>query len=622
MNLLDGKSKLRVLHVVRQFYPSVGGLENFVMELTKMQRQSGLDARVVTLDRLFHSDRPRYLPTKEEISGVPVHRIGFIGSYKYPIAPAVLKHLHGCDIVHVHGLDFFADFLALTKIFHGKKLVLSTHGGIFHTDFAKSIKVLYFNTVSRWTLSRYERVFACSQNDYTIFERICRARLELMQNGVDTSKYHGSSSRRPTLNFVFVGRFSVNKRLDRLIEVFSTIERALPGCRLFIIGRDSDESRTTLLTRIRNAGCDQSVQVMSGLADEEVELVLRGCSFFITASQYEGFGLALVEAASAGLVPIANRIPSSTEIVENLGTGLLVDFADNEAAAGHIVDFVQTISHSMVSARAQLILRAEEYSWVNTSERFADQYIDLMRPRIRRVLGVAITTGPRISVLSMLRDALNGREQLNIAFANAHSLNLTQQDNTFTDVMRRFLVLNDGIGVGLAFMMLHRRFPEENLNGTDFVPYFLNAVGVELRVYLLGGEPGVASLAEESARTKFPSHKFVGVHHGYLNDEESERVCREIKDTGADVVLVAMGSPLQENWIATNGHKTGAKLHFAVGGLFDFMSGRKQRAPRWVRSMKCEWVFRLMLEPSRLWRRYLIGNVTFIASIIMRRGHV
>src|SRR5450631_3086470 len=126
---------MRITHVVRQFHPAVGGLETVALELASTQVRAGHSVRVVTLDRIFNSPNETRLSARDSIHGIDVVRIPFFGSTRYPIAPSVIKHLGKADIVHVHGIDFFFDYLAWTKLFHRKQLVASTHGGFFHTGY-------------------------------------------------------------------------------------------------------------------------------------------------------------------------------------------------------------------------------------------------------------------------------------------------------------------------------------------------------------------------------------------------------------------------------------------------------------------------------------------------------
>ena len=141
-----------IVHVVRQFHPGVGGLENVVLELASAQVKAGHRVRVVTLDRLFNDARRQKLPPSETLDGIEIVRIPYFGSSRYPIAFSALRHIKDADLVHVHAIDFFFDYLAWTKPLHGRKLVVSTHGGFFHTTYAALLKRVWFHTLTRLSL--------------------------------------------------------------------------------------------------------------------------------------------------------------------------------------------------------------------------------------------------------------------------------------------------------------------------------------------------------------------------------------------------------------------------------------------------------------------------------------
>src|ERR1700674_3335790 len=231
---------MRIVHVVRQFHPAVGGFESVVYQLAATQVAGGHAVRVVTLDRLFKTDTPGTLPGREMVAGIETIRIPYFGSTRYPIAVSVLKHIRNADIVHVHAIDFFFDFLAWTKPLHGKRLVVSTHGGFFHTAFAARLKRLYFATVTRGSTVWYDGVAAVSLTDQTQFSRIRRRGLVCIENGVNTSKFADAASRRPIKSMIWIGRFSQNKRLDRLILVFGALLRIDPAWTLTIAGQPWD----------------------------------------------------------------------------------------------------------------------------------------------------------------------------------------------------------------------------------------------------------------------------------------------------------------------------------------------------------------------------------------------
>ena len=160
----------------------------------------------------------------------------------------------------------------------------------------------------------------------------------------------------------------------------------------------------------------------------------------------------------------------------------------------------------------------------------------------------------------------------------------------------------------------------DNVNGTDLFPRLAAALeGTGKRIYLLGGRPGVAEGVARWLAKNYPGVELAGWRNGYFSAEEEATVIENIRRSGADMVLVAFGAPRQDLWIRGNLSRLGAKVVIGVGGLFDFFSGRIPRAPRWIRKLGMEWCYRLCHEPKRLWRRYLVGNVVFLARLAQLR---
>lgn len=200
-----------------------------------------------------------------------------------------------------------------------------------------------------------------------------------------------------------------------------------------------------------------------------------------------------------------------------------------------------------------------------------------------------------------------------VAYVNAHTLNLAHGDPGYHALLRSVaLVLNDGVGVSLAARMKRDRFPA-NLNGSDLNPMILElAARRGWSVYFLGAAPGVAEEAARRMTDKIPGLVVAGTRDGYFSRADDSAVAAAIKDTGAEVVMVAMGNPLQEKWLEANLAATGARLGVGVGAFFDFAAARVVRAPAWVNKIGLEWVWRLLQEPGRLWRRYVVGNPLFL----------
>jgi exopolysaccharide biosynthesis WecB/TagA/CpsF family protein len=246
----------------------------------------------------------------------------------------------------------------------------------------------------------------------------------------------------------------------------------------------------------------------------------------------------------------------------------------------------------------------------------------LPKERTRERAGVVLVQGIRISAmdreqaLARLADHVGNRARAHSVYlVNAHTINLAQRDPGYSAVLNRGdLVLGDGIGVALAARMKGTVL-RHNFCGTDFVPEFLDhcAQGKAggIRVFLLGGVPGRARDAGMVLQRRVPGVQVAGFDHGYRSDHQA--VVRRIRDSRPDVLLVAMGNPLQESWIDRFKGDLDVPLSLGVGALFDFLTGAVPRAPVALRRMGMEWAYRLAVEPRRMASRYVIGNPLFLA---------
>jgi N-acetylglucosaminyldiphosphoundecaprenol N-acetyl-beta-D-mannosaminyltransferase len=203
-------------------------------------------------------------------------------------------------------------------------------------------------------------------------------------------------------------------------------------------------------------------------------------------------------------------------------------------------------------------------------------------------------------------------------FVNPDCLNKIFEDTDYFSVLSNGdLVFPDGIGINIACKLLRDPLLE-NINGTDMLPHLCRLANEKNHsLFLLGGKPGVAEAMKSNLQLKYKNMRIVGVQDGYFDREkDSGIVVEKINNSKADILLVAFGAPLQEKWIDDNWNNINAVIQMGVGGLFDFYSGNIKRAPKWMREIGIEWVFRMMQEPRRLWKRYVIGNPLFIYRVL------
>lgn len=236
------------------------------------------------------------------------------------------------------------------------------------------------------------------------------------------------------------------------------------------------------------------------------------------------------------------------------------------------------------------------------------------------LLGITIDNLTMEEAVEDLLTKAKGSSPSQVCFVNADCANIAWNDAEYRAVLASSaLVLADGIGMKLAGRMLNNNI-RQNVNGTDLLPRLCKLLEKQgLGVYLLGGRPGVAADVESWMKSQFPELLVCGTHHGYFSPEELPAIIAEIRASRAHVLLVALGVPQQEEWVSGHLRESGAMLGMGVGGLFDFYSGRIPRAPAWIREIGMEWLYRLSMEPRRMWRRYFIGNLIFLSRVLRVR---
>lgn len=222
--------------------------------------------------------------------------------------------------------------------------------------------------------------------------------------------------------------------------------------------------------------------------------------------------------------------------------------------------------------------------------------------------------------LGRIREMLDGQETQQVSFVNPACVNIAARDRGYRRALSRCaFVLPDGIGTKIAADLLGTPI-KQNVNGTDLFPRMCDMLNVRrTRMFLLGGQVGVPERVAEVISKRWPDIEIVGMRDGFFTVAQEGEVARQVRDSGADFLLVARGVPIQDVFIDRHLPNFGVKVAMGVGGLFDFVSGRIDRAPQWMRDIGMEWSYRLLQEPKRMWRRYLIGNFTFLARVMLQK---
>jgi N-acetylglucosaminyldiphosphoundecaprenol N-acetyl-beta-D-mannosaminyltransferase len=235
---------------------------------------------------------------------------------------------------------------------------------------------------------------------------------------------------------------------------------------------------------------------------------------------------------------------------------------------------------------------------------------------------IPVQTAPPADLLRRILSFSDTGHRFRVSYVNAHVLN-----QSFTNAeLRRALqasdvVYCDGYGVRLAARLVGLPVPHR-MTGADWI-WGVAALCQEAgrSLYLLGSEPGASADAATELRRWYPGLDVRGTHHGYfdIGGPHSERVIEHIAENKPDVLLVGMGTPQQELWVERYADRIDAGVVWTVGALFDYLSSRTPRAPHWLADNGLEWIFRLAIEPRRMWRRYLLGNPAFLRRVLHER---
>ena len=243
-------------------------------------------------------------------------------------------------------------------------------------------------------------------------------------------------------------------------------------------------------------------------------------------------------------------------------------------------------------------------------------------PRID-VLGTPLNIVGFEETLDLLVRLAHGDHPAYVVTANVdHVVRLNRRPELRPLYAEADLVVADGMPLVWAARLLGHRLPER-VAGSDLFPCLCQRAAKEgLTVYLLGGALGTAETAAAVLKHENSSLQIVGIDcppYGFERDAaECERIVERIRAAGPDILFVALGSPKQEQWINANRSRCGARLSLGVGISFSFVSGHVQRAPQWMQRIGLEWFHRMVQEPRRLCRRYLVDDWAF--SWILLRG--
>ncbi|UPJ41134.1 WecB/TagA/CpsF family glycosyltransferase [Bradyrhizobium sp. 40] len=314
--------------------------------------------------------------------------------------------------------------------------------------------------------------------------------------------------------------------------------------------------------------------------------------------------------------------PRKIRLVATLLPGLKND-AQSQSALSRIRRIAKHIGYVFMDGSAdELELRKYGVQPLKSSDVYSAQevadigmaYRCVVGQKWRAILGIRTMVASQLEAIEILDSAVRKRTSLRLTGLNVNLAQKSLRNRDLFQALRSSLLFNDGVGVDIASKLLYGFPYVENLNGTDLYPAYLDRSVHSLRIYLVCSRRELAERVLEVFKARWPRHDFVGWHDGYADKRNPDEIAASIARLQPDIVMIGMGNPRQELWMAENIPAV-APVGICVGGLFDFIAGEVERAPTWVRNIRMEWAFRLMLEPQRLWRRYMVESWFFFIEV-------
>jgi alpha-1,3-mannosyltransferase len=375
---------MRILQLTRQFLPAQGGMESVVEGLSVALQQRGHTVQVATLRLVFSTGS--MAPARSVESGLAVRRMHHWGPRRYPVAPAAFSAIRGYDLVHIHAIDFFVDYLSLLRLLHRVPLVVSTHGGFFHTQWATGLKQMYFKTVTRKSLCGVGAVVCVSQHDREMFAKIVPPqRIRVIENGADIDRlWELKKSIEPGL-MLGIARLAENKRVHKVLEAMSLLRHRYPRLRLEWAGADFGGLRATLERRAVELGLGGRVRFHGATSREELYRLMQRAHLFVSAASYEGFGLSTIEAMSAATVVVVTAVGAHPDVVEDGVSGVLMD-PHATGLAAHMERVLSMPGDELEKIGEAARAATRRFSWRQIAPQYEQLYYEVLGSGVRSVV--------------------------------------------------------------------------------------------------------------------------------------------------------------------------------------------------------------------------------------------
>lgn len=405
---------------------------------------------------------------------------------------------------------------------------------------------------------------------------------------------------------ISVGRLSKEKGYNDLINLFSKIENK--EWILNIVGDGPEYDK--LNQQIKNLNLENNVKLLGSKSTEELNNLYKEASIYIMTSYEESFGLVLLEAASHGLPIITYSSALGAKEILSEDNGILIDNRNEKEMINNLNILMKDIKLRKTLQKKSLSI-SEKYNYNLIKKNNLLFYENIKKKKIYDNLSVE----SKKEIYKLLEQNLKNKEKTFIITANPETYMLSEKDTEMYEILNNKdnLVVPDGIAIVKTANFLGYNI-KERITGVEIAEHLLEIADKnKYKVYLFGATKEVIEKLENKINDEYPNIRIVGASNGYIKDKDS--VMEYIKTTKPDIVMLAMGIPMQEKLINKHIKDFKKGIFIGVGGSFDVLSGSKKRAPKIFIKLNLEWLYRITSEPKRL-KRFWNSNIKFMYKIL------
>jgi alpha-1,3-mannosyltransferase len=367
---------LKVLSITPTYFPQVGGIESVVRELAVRTSGAGVQVDVA------HVSAKLAEPSVDEVDGLKVYRVPVAGNRLAGYARDFGRLAAGYDLLHVHDPQLM--MLTGNVLLQCRHIpaVLSTHGGFRHTTRHRSIKWLHERLLMRSLLRHYRKILATSESDTAYFSQFSD-RVEKCENGIAYAKFQqGRLTGTPDpAKWIYWGRWSRNKRIDAVIDTVAMARDQGIAIDLLIAGPDFDNLRESLDNQIRALKLDGSVRLHPYIEDAALMHELQQRTVFVTGSEYEGFGVGILEAMAAGKIVLCRDIAPINGFVERGVNGFFLGFERSAGDLATVRELAGLDAKGCTAMSEASQRKAKRYDWDSVAQQFSAHYAQALASR-------------------------------------------------------------------------------------------------------------------------------------------------------------------------------------------------------------------------------------------------